>query len=135
MFLYLQIPSLNEVALHDLKANCLVRFRCMIQDMYFLEFFLAEYETVNKASGRSSMRSGRYKDIAECEVRSFLKLLGKSSSPTRQLELAFCFLFRPRNRSRGLLHQRNLSLMYYVLSIVVRMNWSPTWSYPNYRIP
>ncbi|XP_052773975.1 mini-chromosome maintenance complex-binding protein-like [Mya arenaria] len=60
------IPSLNDTSLHSLKANSLVRFRCMVQDMFDPEFYLGSYEVCDGASGNTSMRSGKYKDIAEC---------------------------------------------------------------------
>ncbi|XP_045190600.2 mini-chromosome maintenance complex-binding protein-like isoform X2 [Mercenaria mercenaria] len=60
------VPSLNDSSLHNLKANSLVRYRCMIQDMYDPEFYLGKYEVKDTATGNTFMRSGKYKDIAEC---------------------------------------------------------------------
>lgn len=42
-----QVPSLNDVPLHYLKPNSLVKFRCLIQDMFDPEFYMAAYETVD----------------------------------------------------------------------------------------
>ena len=67
-----QIPSLNDIPLHDLKPNSLVRLRCMIQDMYDPEFYLGLYEVEDNKTGVTTMRSGKYKDVAECGVRNFL---------------------------------------------------------------
>ena len=70
--LYFQIPSLNDTPLHNLKPNSLVRFRCMIQDMFDPEFYLGIYEVEDKKTGEKAMKSGKYKDVAECGVISFL---------------------------------------------------------------
>ena len=67
-----QIPSLNDTPLHDVKPNSLVRFRCMIQDMFDPEFYLGLYEVEDNKTGQKSMRSGKYKDVAECGVSSHL---------------------------------------------------------------
>ena len=37
------LPSLNNTPTHDLIDGQLVRFRCMIQDMYDPEFYLSEF--------------------------------------------------------------------------------------------
>ena len=42
-----QVPSLNTVPLHCIPPNSLVRYRCMIQDMFDPELYLAVYEAVN----------------------------------------------------------------------------------------
>lgn len=38
---------MNDVPLHYLKPNSLVKFRCMIQDMFDPEFYMNIYETVD----------------------------------------------------------------------------------------
>lgn len=45
-----QVPSLNDVPLHYLKPNSLVKFRCLIQDMFDPEFYMGVYETVEPAT-------------------------------------------------------------------------------------
>ena len=45
------VPSLNSTPLHQLKPNCLVRFRCMVQDTYDPEFYLGVYEVQDKNTG------------------------------------------------------------------------------------
>uniref|UniRef100_A0A667YE24 Mini-chromosome maintenance complex-binding protein n=1 Tax=Myripristis murdjan TaxID=586833 RepID=A0A667YE24_9TELE len=44
------VPSLNDVPLHYLKPNSLVRFRCLIQDMFDPEFYMGAYETVDPST-------------------------------------------------------------------------------------
>jgi hypothetical protein len=61
-----RIPSINDTAVENLKPNSLVKFRCMVQDMFGPEYYLSEYETVSKRSGQSEMRSGLYRDMADC---------------------------------------------------------------------
>uniref|UniRef100_A0A8C9T3N9 Mini-chromosome maintenance complex-binding protein n=1 Tax=Scleropages formosus TaxID=113540 RepID=A0A8C9T3N9_SCLFO len=60
------VPSLNDVPVHYLKANSLVKFRCFIQDMFDPEFYMGVYETVDPSSKSKVLRSGKYKDVAEC---------------------------------------------------------------------
>ncbi|XP_077206047.1 mini-chromosome maintenance complex-binding protein isoform X1 [Paroedura picta] len=60
------VPSLNDVPLHYLKPNSLVKFRCMIQDMFDPEFYMNSYETVDAHTKSRVMHFGKYRDIAEC---------------------------------------------------------------------
>ncbi|XP_077992480.1 mini-chromosome maintenance complex-binding protein-like [Glandiceps talaboti] len=60
------VPSLNKTMLHNLKPNTLVKFRCMIQDMFDPEFYLGVYEVEDTKTGQTSLRTGRYRDIADC---------------------------------------------------------------------
>lgn len=62
------VPSLNDVPLHYLKPNSLVKFRCLIQDMFDPEFFMGAYETVDPSTNAKVLRCGRYKDVTECGV-------------------------------------------------------------------
>lgn len=41
---------MNDVPLHYLKPNSLVKFRCLIQDMFDPEFFMGVYETVDPST-------------------------------------------------------------------------------------
>ncbi|KAI5625070.1 mini-chromosome maintenance complex-binding protein, partial [Silurus asotus] len=60
------VPSLNDVPLHYLKPNSLVKFRCMIQDMFDPEFFMGVYETVDPSTNAKVLRCGKYKDVTDC---------------------------------------------------------------------
>ncbi|XP_040905500.1 mini-chromosome maintenance complex-binding protein [Toxotes jaculatrix] len=62
------VPSLNDVPLHYLKPNSLVKFRCLIQDMYDPEFYMGVYETVDSSTKAQVLRCGKYKDVTECGV-------------------------------------------------------------------
>uniref|UniRef100_UPI0037E796D3 mini-chromosome maintenance complex-binding protein n=1 Tax=Semicossyphus pulcher TaxID=241346 RepID=UPI0037E796D3 len=62
------VPSLNDVPLHYLKPNSLVRFRCLIQDMFDPEFYMGMYETVDPSTKAKVLRCGKYKDVTECGV-------------------------------------------------------------------
>ncbi|RXN23436.1 mini-chromosome maintenance complex-binding isoform X1 [Labeo rohita] len=59
------VPSLNDVPLHYLKPNSLVKFRCMVQDMFDPEFFMGVYETNDPTSNSKQVKCGKYKDITE----------------------------------------------------------------------
>ncbi|KAM3834292.1 mini-chromosome maintenance complex-binding protein isoform 2-T2 [Vipera latastei] len=60
------VPSMNDVPLHYLKPNSLVKFRCMVQDMFDPEFYMNIYETVDTVSKSRVMHFGKYRDVAEC---------------------------------------------------------------------
>nr|XP_020460023.1 mini-chromosome maintenance complex-binding protein [Monopterus albus] len=62
------VPSLNDVPLHYLKPNSLVKFRCLIQDMFDPEFYMGVYETVDLPTQAKVLRCGKYKDVTECGV-------------------------------------------------------------------
>ncbi|XP_068183010.1 mini-chromosome maintenance complex-binding protein isoform X2 [Antennarius striatus] len=62
------VPSLNDVPLHYLKPNSLVKFRCFIQDMFDPEFFMKVYETVDPSANAKVLRCGKYLDVTECGV-------------------------------------------------------------------
>ncbi|KAM6998067.1 mini-chromosome maintenance complex-binding protein [Tautogolabrus adspersus] len=62
------VPSLNDVPLHYLKPNSLVKFRCFIQDMFDPEFYMGVYETVDPSTKAKVLQCGKYKDVIECGV-------------------------------------------------------------------
>ena len=70
MFNSSQISSLNSNPQHNLQGHSLVRFRCMVQDMFDPEFYLGTYEVKDTKTGMTHMRCGRYRDIAQCLVRN-----------------------------------------------------------------
>uniref|UniRef100_A0A8C5A2P5 Mini-chromosome maintenance complex-binding protein n=1 Tax=Gadus morhua TaxID=8049 RepID=A0A8C5A2P5_GADMO len=65
---YNTVPSLNDVPLHYLKPNSLVKFRCLIQDMFDPEFYMGAYDTVDPSTKAKVLRCGKYKDVTECGV-------------------------------------------------------------------
>uniref|UniRef100_A0A6Q2XSQ8 Mini-chromosome maintenance complex-binding protein n=1 Tax=Esox lucius TaxID=8010 RepID=A0A6Q2XSQ8_ESOLU len=65
---YSWIPSLNDVPLHYLKPNSLVKFRCLVQDMFDPEFYMGVYETIDPSTKAKVLRFGKYKDVTECGV-------------------------------------------------------------------
>ncbi|XP_069095332.1 mini-chromosome maintenance complex-binding protein isoform X1 [Pleurodeles waltl] len=60
------VPSLNDVPLHYLKPNSLVKFRCMVQDMFDPEFYMGIYETVDSLTQARVLHFGKYRDVADC---------------------------------------------------------------------
>ncbi|XP_046864540.1 mini-chromosome maintenance complex-binding protein-like isoform X2 [Xenia sp. Carnegie-2017] len=58
-----KVQSLNDKPLDEIIPNTLVRFRCMIQDMFEPEYYLARYETVNTLDGTKAMHLGYYRDV------------------------------------------------------------------------
>ncbi|KAH0623696.1 hypothetical protein JD844_006756 [Phrynosoma platyrhinos] len=68
------VPSLNDVPLHYLKPNSLVKFRCMVQDMFDPEFYMNVYETVDIQTKSRVLHFGKYRDIAECSPHQEIDL-------------------------------------------------------------
>jgi len=60
------IPSLNLVPNHSVMDGQLVRFRCMVQDMFDPEFYLAKYQVRNMKDGTMRTLCGRYRDMVSC---------------------------------------------------------------------
>ncbi|TMS04444.1 Mini-chromosome maintenance complex-binding protein [Larimichthys crocea] len=77
------VPSLNDVPLHYLKPNSLVKFRCFIQDMFDPEFFMGVYETVDPSTKAKVLRCGKYKDVTECGCSLILLHSYASTSQAR----------------------------------------------------
>ncbi|KAI6066479.1 Mini-chromosome maintenance complex-binding protein [Aix galericulata] len=77
------VPSLNDVPVHYLKPNSLVKFRCMVQDMFDPEFYMGVYETVDPNTNARVLHFGKYRDVAECGPQQEIDL---NSSQTVTLE-------------------------------------------------
>jgi hypothetical protein len=60
---YYQVPSLNEIPIEHIQPNSLVRFRCMIQDIFDPEYYVGLYYEFNETTGNKALRSGKYYDI------------------------------------------------------------------------
>ncbi|XP_042560954.1 mini-chromosome maintenance complex-binding protein isoform X2 [Clupea harengus] len=79
------VPSLNDVPLHYLKPNSLVKFRCLIQDMFDPEFYMGVYEAVDPATKSKSLKCGKYKDVTECLVE-----FNSRNSVTSERQTFYC---------------------------------------------
>lgn len=102
----MQVPSLNDTPLHTLKPNSLVRFRCMVQDIYDPEFYLGLYQVKDLETSKVTQKSGMYKDIADCSVSLH--------------EGCYVLVIKIHN----ILHYKKLSLCYYYKKILVALTFS-----------
>lgn len=84
-----RVPSLNDIPSHLLKSKSLVRFRCMVQDMFDPEYYLAVYETVNKSDNSSTMQCGMYCDIISCPEH-FEPMLESTRNVTKERQTFYC---------------------------------------------
>jgi len=57
------IPSLNTVSLDELKSGALVRYRCMVQDVFDPQFCLGTYKIINEKTQKSRIECGAYRDF------------------------------------------------------------------------
>ena len=84
-----RVPSLNDIPSHLLKSKNLVRFRCMVQDMFDPEFYLAVYETVNKVDNSSKLQCGMYQDVVRCPENFELRLESPKNI-TKERHIYYC---------------------------------------------
>lgn len=64
---YNSIPCLNDVQLHELTPNCLVRYRCMIQDSFDPVYYTYVQEFRNKTNPEDKIyMTLKYKETMEC---------------------------------------------------------------------
>ena len=61
----LDLVSINETPNHLLVDGQIVKFRCMIQDMFDPEFFLDKFAVKNLATGSTRFATCRYKDTTD----------------------------------------------------------------------
>ncbi|KAL8579010.1 hypothetical protein ACOMHN_035949 [Nucella lapillus] len=80
------VPSINCQALHEVPADSLVRYRCMVQDMFDPELYLATYK-VSSGSGHATRRSGRYRDVAVCSTHERIDTEDPSNVPDERQTL------------------------------------------------
>ncbi|XP_053162132.1 mini-chromosome maintenance complex-binding protein isoform X1 [Hemicordylus capensis] len=83
------VPSLNDVPLHYLKPNSLVKFRCMVQDMFDPEFFMNVYETIDTHTKSRVLHFGKYRDVAECGSHQEIDLNPKQTV-TAERQTFYC---------------------------------------------
>lgn len=70
-----EIPLLNNIPLHSLKDQQVVRFKGMIQDIHDPEYYLKQYEVKNTRTNTHELRCGMYGDTAKCLVTISLKFI------------------------------------------------------------
>ncbi|NXK96765.1 MCMBP protein, partial [Formicarius rufipectus] len=83
------VPSLNDVPVHYLKPNSLVKFRCMVQDMFDPEFYVGVYETVDSNTNARVLHFGKYRDVAECGPQQEIDL-NSSQTVTLERQTFYC---------------------------------------------
>ncbi|XP_074964220.1 mini-chromosome maintenance complex-binding protein [Phalacrocorax aristotelis] len=83
------VPSLNDVPVHYLKPNSLVKFRCMVQDMFDPEFYMGVYETVDPNTNARVLHFGKYRDVAECGPQQEIDL-NSSQTVTSERQTFYC---------------------------------------------
>ena len=69
-----KIPSLNEVPLHEIKPNSLVRYRCMVQDVFNPVYYTNVQRIRHKVSGEVAYMSLKYRESIDVPVTKILTL-------------------------------------------------------------
>ncbi|XP_075071637.1 mini-chromosome maintenance complex-binding protein isoform X2 [Mixophyes fleayi] len=83
------VPSLNDVPLHYLKPNSLVKFRCMVQDMFDPEFYMGVYETIDLGTNSRAVHLGKYRDVADCKPQQEVDV-NSSRTVTSERQTFYC---------------------------------------------
>ncbi|XP_005093986.1 mini-chromosome maintenance complex-binding protein [Aplysia californica] len=63
----LSIPSLNTVSLDELRSNTVVKYRCMVQDVFDPQFCLGKYKIVNSKTQKSRVECGAFRDFPDLQ--------------------------------------------------------------------
>ncbi|RDD37980.1 Mini-chromosome maintenance complex-binding protein [Trichoplax sp. H2] len=83
------VPSLNDTPIHRLPSNSLVKYRCMVQDMFDREFYLGVYEVHNEEVNTKVLKCGKYYDVARCPKNSSINLQS-DRSVTLDRQVLYC---------------------------------------------
>jgi len=78
------VTCLNLVENHALSDGQLVRFRCMVQDMFDPEYYMSQYQVKNLKDGSVKMKCGRYRDVVQCGLGEEVMDVGDSVLRERQ---------------------------------------------------
>ncbi|XP_059169652.1 mini-chromosome maintenance complex-binding protein-like [Physella acuta] len=58
-----KIPSLNSTSLDQLKSGILVKYRCMVQDVFDPQFCVGQYTVTNTNAHSSRLEFGSFRDV------------------------------------------------------------------------
>ncbi|EDV20813.1 uncharacterized protein TRIADDRAFT_31319 [Trichoplax adhaerens] len=89
VYFFFQVPSLNDTPIHRLPSNSLVKYRCMVQDMFDREFYLGVYEVHNEEVNTKVLKCGKYYDVARCPKNSSINLQS-DRSVTLDRQVLYC---------------------------------------------
>ena len=67
---FLQLPSVNSTPLDQLQSGCVVKYRCMVQDVFDPQYFVGRYSVTNKDSGHTRIECGSFRDVPLIGVRT-----------------------------------------------------------------
>ncbi|KAK3770621.1 hypothetical protein RRG08_052961 [Elysia crispata] len=57
------LPSVNSTPLDQLQSGCVVKYRCMVQDVFDPQYFVGRYSVTNKDSGHTRIECGSFRDV------------------------------------------------------------------------
>lgn len=117
---YFSIPCLNEVQLHELKPNCLVRYRCMIQDSFDPIYYASSQKFKNKTTNETIQLSFKYKEHLEIPegFEEYNELENQNIKSDNTLEEAMETHFSKKNQNN--LQQR---MTFYCVPIPGETEW------------
>ena len=84
------VTSLNSTANHSLSDGQLVKFRCMVQDMFDPEYYMAEYKVKNLKDGSIKTKSGRFRDTVQCGPGEEIVEEGPENMSLRERVSLYC---------------------------------------------
>jgi len=110
---YISIPCLNDVSIHELTPNCLVRYRCMIQDSFDPIYYYAVNQIKHKNSDESQYVTFKYKEILDTDD---FEVCNRSLKPEQTNDQKINFLKTEQQN----LHQR---MTFYCVPIPGETEW------------
>ena len=84
------VTSLNTTTNHSLSDGQLVKFRCMVQDMFDPEYYMAEYKVKSLKDGSVKTKSGQFRDTVQCGPGEEIVEEGPESMSLRERVSLYC---------------------------------------------
>ena len=66
---FLQLPSVNSTPLDQLSSGSVVKYRCMVQDVFDPQYFAGRYSVTNNNTGLTRIECGSFRDVPQIGVR------------------------------------------------------------------
>lgn len=83
------LPLLNDCPIHSIQSNSLVRFKCMIQDTFDNEFFIEEYDLIDKRNGHVTTKTILFQELVSCPAGFEIKM-DPSKHKTGMRQILYC---------------------------------------------
>ncbi|GFN89276.1 mini-chromosome maintenance complex-binding protein [Plakobranchus ocellatus] len=59
------LPSVNSIALDQLRSGTLVKYRCMVQDVFDPQYFVSRFSVTSKDGSKTRIECGSFRDVPQ----------------------------------------------------------------------